>query len=191
MIFLDVEHKADGTLKIRTDSTLSGLYTKPNGGIPANDLTSATQTSLGHADSAVQNVNGKTGPSVTLIPGDIGAPTALSQLSDVNTAGVSNAQVLSYDTASGKWIPSTVSSTATTDATSASKGIVQLAGDLGGSNNAVSPTISVGAVTGSKIANGTITDANISASAVIVKSKLASLGATTGRAHGKRKMRLG
>jgi len=72
------------------------------------------------------------------------------------------------------------------DATASSKGVVQLAGDLGGTGtSATAPVISdnaittgkinAGAVTGVKIANTTITDANISASAAIAKSKLASL----------------
>ena len=39
-------------------STLgAGTYTKPGGGIPATDLTTAVQTSLGKADSALQSVS--------------------------------------------------------------------------------------------------------------------------------------
>ena len=53
-----------------------GTYTKPSGGIPASDLASAVQTSLGKADTALQtapvsSVNTKTG-AVTLAAGDIG-----------------------------------------------------------------------------------------------------------------------
>jgi hypothetical protein len=59
---------------------------------------------------------------------------------------------------------------ATPDATTSSKGIVQLAGDLGGT--AALPVIGAAKVTGSKIAGSTITDANISASAAIAESKL-------------------
>jgi hypothetical protein len=111
------------------------------------------------------------------------APTALSQLTDVNTAGVSNSQVLSYDSVAGKWAPATVSSSTVNDASTTTKGIVQLAGDLTGT--AASPAIAAGAVTGAKIAagtvtgakiaSGTITDTNIAAGAAIAKSKLASL----------------
>lgn len=82
------------------------------------------------------------------------------------------------------------------DATTATKGLVQLAGDLGGTGTAAAaPVISdgaitagklaTGAVTSTKIANGavtttqiasaTIVDANISATAAISKSKLAAL----------------
>lgn len=75
------------------------------------------------------------------------------------------------------------------DATTTSKGIVQLAGDLGGvGTTAAAPVITNGAITTSKlatgavttnqIANGTIIDSNISASAAIAKSKLASLNIT-------------
>ncbi|HKU18094.1 MAG TPA: SGNH/GDSL hydrolase family protein [Candidatus Saccharimonadales bacterium] len=52
--FLEVEHAADGTLKLRTDGTLSALYTKPAGGIPATDLSAAAQTNLASAATAVQ-----------------------------------------------------------------------------------------------------------------------------------------
>lgn len=65
----------------------------------------------------------------------------------------------------------------TADATTSTKGIVQLAGDLGGTGTtAAAPVITTGAVTGTKIANTTITNTNISATAAIAKSKLASLG---------------
>ncbi|MGF7228354.1 MAG: beta strand repeat-containing protein, partial [Candidatus Saccharibacteria bacterium] len=82
------------------------------------------------------------------------------------------------------------------DATPTTKGIVQLAGDLGGAGTtAAAPVISDGAITNSKIANGsvstgklaagsvttneiadgTITNTDISVSAAIAKSKLAAL----------------
>ncbi|HJP95968.1 MAG TPA: hypothetical protein VJ843_01200 [Candidatus Saccharimonadales bacterium] len=50
--FLRVEHKEDGSLKVRTDGT---FYQKPTGGIPATDLTSAVQATLASAadDTAV------------------------------------------------------------------------------------------------------------------------------------------
>lgn len=59
------------------------------------------------------------------------------------------------------------------DATSSTKGVVQLAGDLSGTASSV--TIAAGAITASKIANTTITDAQISASAAIAQSKIANL----------------
>lgn len=42
-----------------TDAALGDKYTKPSGGIPSTDMTSAVQTSLGKADTAVQDVSGK------------------------------------------------------------------------------------------------------------------------------------
>ena len=38
---------------------LAGVYEVPSGGIPKTDLASAVQTSLGKADTAVQDVSGK------------------------------------------------------------------------------------------------------------------------------------
>lgn len=42
-----------------TNDSGFGTYSKPNGGIPSTDLSSAVQTSLGKADTAVQDVSGK------------------------------------------------------------------------------------------------------------------------------------
>ena len=39
------------------DVALGGKYTKPSGGIPKTDLSSEVQTSLGKADTAVQNTD--------------------------------------------------------------------------------------------------------------------------------------
>lgn len=44
--FLQVEHNADGSLKLRTDPVLTGKYTLPGGGIPASDLSAAVQSAL-------------------------------------------------------------------------------------------------------------------------------------------------
>ncbi len=65
------------------------------------------------------------------------------------------------------------------DATTTSKGVIRLSGDLTGS--ALSPLIALGAVTGGgggHIASGTITDANVNSSANIAKTKLAPLAIT-------------
>jgi hypothetical protein len=173
--FLAVAHNSDGTLTAAAVTTAGG-YTKPTSGIPTNDLDAITQTNLTKASTAIQQINGKTGASITLAASDVGAPTTLAQLTDVNTSGAANTQVLAYNQTSSEWVASTVTSTIVSDATNTTKGIVELAGDLGGSNNAASPTISAGAVTSAKIATATIVDANISSSASIAKSKLANLG---------------
>jgi hypothetical protein len=67
------------------------------------------------------------------------APTQLGQLSDVSASGPADTQVLAYSTTASKWVASTVTSTTVDDATTSSKGIVQLAGDLAGT--AAAPTV--------------------------------------------------
>jgi hypothetical protein len=59
------------------------------------------------------------------------------------------------------------------DATTGAKGVLQLAGDLAGTANA--PSIAAGAVTSSKILDGTIVDGDISGSAAIAQSKVSGL----------------
>lgn len=138
--FLEVEHNADGTLKIRTDGTVAPLS---GGKVPTTNLGSGTAGSS----------NFLRGDGVWAVPG-----------------GASNA-------------------------TTSSPGVVQLAGDLGGSGTtATAPVITDGAITNSKIANGaistnklgagvvttneiadgTITNTDISASAAIARTKLDS-----------------
>lgn len=51
--FLEAEHNPDGTLKIRSDGTMSHFYSKPTTGIPESDLSPAAQTSLTNANNAV------------------------------------------------------------------------------------------------------------------------------------------
>lgn len=73
-----------------TESTVSGwgftkntgTYSKPSGGIPSTDMTSAVQTSLGKADSAYQKPSGGI-PSTDIASGVIPTvPTALSSFTD-------------------------------------------------------------------------------------------------------------
>lgn len=64
---------------------------------------------------------------------------ALDNLSDVAVSSATDGQVLIYDQASTQWIPGTATSTVVNDATTSSKGIVQLAGDLAGTADA--PTV--------------------------------------------------
>ncbi|HSX05664.1 MAG TPA: hypothetical protein VLF69_04305 [Candidatus Saccharimonadales bacterium] len=99
--------------------------------------------------------------------------------------------------AANKTYVDSVASSGAPNATTSSVGLVQLAGDLGGtSTTATAPVITDGAITNSKlaagavtttklgagavttneIADGTITNTDISASAAIAKSKLAALG---------------
>ena len=112
--FLDVEHNADGTLKVRTDGT---FYSKPTGGIPSSDLSSAVQTTLSNVGNA------------TKIQG-----------TNVDGSTPSDGEALVYSLTAGPWVPNTITSGgAVPDATTSSKGIVQLAGDL--AVTASSPTV--------------------------------------------------
>ncbi len=143
--FLSQAHAADGTLK--TDSVGSAQIASGsvvaasigNGSVTASKLDGTTQTALSKATSSVQSVNSQMpngAGNVTLTPSDIGAPTAIAQLSDVNASGASDQQVLSFDALSSTWSAATVSNTPINDASTVVKGIVQLAGDLAGTSNA-------------------------------------------------------
>jgi hypothetical protein len=128
-------------------------YSKPISGIPGSDiasdtitdsniassaaigrtkLDSSTQSSLGLADSALQ------------LGGDLGgtntAPT-ISKLqgTTLNSSNPNDGQVLIYSNSATAWIPGTATSTTVNDASNASKGIIQLTGDLGGT--ASSPSV--------------------------------------------------
>ena len=87
--FLTVEHASDGSLKLRTDGTLSGFYTKPSGGIPKSDLASAVQTSLVAADA-------RDAVALQGVAVGSGAPT--------------DRDVLTYSQSAGQWQPSTLPS---------------------------------------------------------------------------------
>ena len=67
---IDNSHKINADLVDDTNAThkfvtasdktaWNAKYVKPSGGIPSTDMTSAVQTSLGKADTAVQDVSGK------------------------------------------------------------------------------------------------------------------------------------
>lgn len=55
------------------EEALPQKYTKPSGGIPSTDLSSAVQTSLGKADTAVQDVSGKADKSEMSVTDGTGA----------------------------------------------------------------------------------------------------------------------
>jgi hypothetical protein len=154
--FLSVEHNPDGTLK--SSGSLSSK---------ANDSAVVHNT----GDETVGGI--KTFSASPIVP----TPTTGGQA------------------ATKAYVDSTTSAGAP-NATTIAPGIVQLAGDLGGSgtvynapvisNNAITSVkigtgavitakIATGAVTSNEIADGTIVDADISGSAAIAKSKLATL----------------
>jgi len=120
--YLSVEHTTDGTLKIRTDGTLSNLM---------------------HTTGAESVAGVKTFASSPVVP----TPTN------------------GTDAANKTYVDSVASSGAP-DATDSTKGLVQLAGDLGRTGSSAAAPI---------ISDGAITNAKVSASAAIAKSKLAAL----------------
>lgn len=83
---------------------LAAKYEKPSGGIPASDLASAVQTSLGKADTALQSapvtsVNSKTG-AVVLSAADVGAAS-----SDLGISGATVGQYVKIKTVDGNGKP--------------------------------------------------------------------------------------
>jgi hypothetical protein len=113
-------------------ASVASKYTKPGTGIPATDLDSASQTNLAKASTAIQ------------IGGDLGGTSMLPTISKLqgttlNGSSPTNGQVLTYSSTANAWLPGTSSSTTVNDATTSSKGIIQLAGDLSGT--ASSPTV--------------------------------------------------
>jgi hypothetical protein len=113
-------------------NTSASKYTKPQNGIPTSDLDTATQTTISKANSAVQlggDLNGTTiAPVVAKLQGTI-----------LNSSSPTDGQVLVYSSTASAWVPGVVSTTTVNDATSTSKGIVQLAGDLSGTGS--NPTV--------------------------------------------------
>lgn len=80
----------------------------------------------------------------------------------LSATGATSGQVLSYDGTGLAW--STPSSSGSVpDAAAGTKGIIQLAGDLGGGGTAASPVIANNAVTTAKINNNAVTYAKLSA----------------------------
>ena len=153
--FLDVAHNDDGSLlpaalqqagavtSVNGKTTAGdgiitlapsdiGAYQKPSNGIPSGDMVTAVQTALTQAGTAVQ------------LGGDLGgtntAPTvAKLQGTTLDPSSPTDGQVLAYSNASTAWVPATVTSSTVSDATTSSKGIVELAGDLSGVASA--PTV--------------------------------------------------
>lgn len=144
--FLAVEHNPDGSLtSVARPSDLAAKYSKPGTGIPATDFDAATQTKLVSATTAYQKPGSgipfaDLAGAVQTSLGKADARDAVKlQGTPVNGSAPSDTQVLTYSQGAGAWVPGTISSTTVNDATGASKGIVQLAGDLGGT--ATSPTV--------------------------------------------------
>ena len=88
-----------GAVVLDASDVGAGTYSKPSGGIPASDLASAVQTSLGKADTALQtapvtSVNGSTGAVVLSIPttaADVGAVPTTDYNPDAKTGDMTQA----------------------------------------------------------------------------------------------------
>jgi hypothetical protein len=145
-------------------SSVASKYVKPAGGIPSSDMASAVQTSLGRADSALQSapvtsVAGKTG-AVTLVEGDIASLTGdlAAKAIDANVVHLAGSETL-------------------TGAKNFTGGItvndtnVVVTSDTRLSDNR---TPTDGSVTDTKIASGGLTNAAISPTAAIARTKLDS-----------------
>lgn len=85
----NVDNTSDANKPVSTaqSTAIGAKYTKPASGIPKTDLDSATQTSLGKADSALQtapvtSVNTRTG-AVTLAASDVSAITSADGISHI------------------------------------------------------------------------------------------------------------
>lgn len=86
---------------------IAAAYVKPQGGIPSTDLAGGVQTSLGKADTAVQPgrlATVATSGSYNDLSDKPAIPSDLNDLSDVNLGTPSNGDVLTYDSATGKWV---------------------------------------------------------------------------------------
>ena len=79
-----------GKVKTYVASAISGLYTKPSGGIPKSDLSTEVQTSLGKADTAIQShqdISGKQdviSDLATIRSGAALGATAIQQHQDIS-----------------------------------------------------------------------------------------------------------
>lgn len=125
----------------KSNPTFTGTVTVPT---PTGAATATTKAYVdGLVAAGVADATTTTKGKVQLagdLAGTAAAPTVGKlQGVTVNASTPSDTQVLAYSSAASSWVPATVTSTAVNDATTAAKGIVQLAGDLAGT--ASSPTV--------------------------------------------------
>ena len=94
-----------------TTSADKMIYTTASDTYAVADLTSAGRALLDDADATAQRTTLGLGTAATSNTGDFLASTAtLNDISDVTITGVSNGQVISYNSTSGEWENSTPSS---------------------------------------------------------------------------------
>jgi hypothetical protein len=175
---------AAGTLTgTSLNSTVTGSSLTSVGTL--TDLT-VTNAIAGSVTGTAANVTG----TVAVANGGTGSTTAAGALSELGAQSVANlsTDMVADGTSTSKYpavktikdyVTSSVSSGAP-DADGTTKGKIQLAGDLTGT--AASPSIATGAITSTKIADETIANTDISPSAAIVDTKLATI-ATAGKVN--------
>jgi len=165
-----------------TDAKISGVAgSKVSGNITGNSA---------NVTGTVAVANGGTGATtVSAALTALGAQASANLSTNMTTDATSTTKYPAVKTIK-EYVDGSVSSGAP-DATSATPGKIQLAGDLGGTNSSAAvPVISNsaistakladGAVTSAKILNGEITNDDISTTAAIADSKLATI-ATSGK----------
>ncbi len=141
-----------------SDSTTTGraLLTSANAGAAKTTLAlTKSDVGLGNVDNTSDTNKPVSSATQTALNGKLNTPT-----------GTPDGTKFLRDDNSWQAVP------ASTDATTSSKGVIQLAGDLSGT--AAEPRIADNAVTSEKIADGTIVATDISASADIARTQLAS-----------------
>ena len=132
--FLQVAHNNNGSLKTAAISSAHGELTtnkgQPSGyaGLNTGGLVPSTQ--LGSGTASVSNF--LRGDGNWAVPAS--GSSTLAGDTDVTLSGQTNGQVLTYDSTTNKWTNQNLP-----DATAGTKGLIELAGDLGGT--ASSPTV--------------------------------------------------
>jgi hypothetical protein len=165
--FLSVEHDTVGKLKTGSGSTLAGYQSVSEkgqpGGYAALDNNGQVPSSAIPAQGSTPDADAST-KGVVRLTGDLGgtadSPTVPELADKESTANKGQANGYAPLDNTGKVPSANLPTTTVSDATTSSKGVVQLAGDLTGT--ATSPTV----------ANSAITNAKIASNAAIARSKL-------------------
>lgn len=161
--YLSIAHNSDGSLKDIPQSKITNLTSDLASKASIDDLTTAINTRTTPAAVDAKIAAQSTADNAQYAPKS--SPTFTGIVTVPTPANPTDATTKSY--------VDTQVSAGTADATTTTKGKIQLAGDLAGT--AASPVIATGAVTSAKIADGTIVDTDINASAAIAQSKIANL----------------
>lgn len=162
-IYLRTNGDADTAIYVYQDAAWTPINSSGGGGFTAGgDLTgSSSSQTIDKIQSVTLDTSGKTtgaflrysgtqwvavNTDTIDMEGDVGGKVNASQVNkirgiDVDGTAPTTNQVLAY--VSSKWTPTTLATTA--DATTGSKGIIQLAGDIGGAATSVSVTKANGA----------------------------------------------